>query len=77
MVEVYLNNAATSWPKPEVVYRAVDAFLRRHGASQGRGGFAAAGRLQVLLRTAAGSWLNFSMLLIRPGSFSQKTVQRR
>ena len=39
MVEVYLNNAATSWPKPEVVYRAVDAFLRRHGASQGRGGF--------------------------------------
>jgi len=39
VVEVYLNNAATSWPKPEVVYRAVDAFLRQHGASQGRGGF--------------------------------------
>jgi len=39
VVEVYLNNAATSWPKPEVVYRAVDSFLRQHGASQGRGGF--------------------------------------
>lgn len=39
MVEVYLNNAATSWPKPEGVYRAVDKFLRQHGASQGRGGF--------------------------------------
>lgn len=39
MVEVYLNNAATSWPKPEEVYMAVDSFLRQHGASQGRGGF--------------------------------------
>jgi cysteine desulfurase/selenocysteine lyase len=39
MVAIYLNNAATSWPKPEGVYRAVDKFLRQHGASQGRGGF--------------------------------------
>jgi cysteine desulfurase family protein len=39
MVEIYLNNAATSWPKPEEVYIAVDTFLRQHGASQGRGEF--------------------------------------
>ncbi|NPV30244.1 MAG: aminotransferase class V-fold PLP-dependent enzyme [Firmicutes bacterium] len=38
-MEVYLNNAATSWPKPECVYEAVNNFLRRFGASQGRGVF--------------------------------------
>jgi len=38
-VEVYLNNAATSWPKPERVYEAADHYLRRFASSQGRGGF--------------------------------------
>jgi cysteine desulfurase/selenocysteine lyase len=38
-MEVYLNNAATTWPKPECVYEAVDGYLRYHGASQGRGSF--------------------------------------
>lgn len=38
-MEVYLNNAATSWPKPESVYVAVDAYLRNFGASKGRGSF--------------------------------------
>ncbi len=36
---VYLDNAATSWPKPEVVYQAVDHFMREVGASPGRGGY--------------------------------------
>jgi cysteine desulfurase family protein len=35
--ELYLDNAATSWPKPECVYRAIDNFNRRIGASPGRG----------------------------------------
>lgn len=35
--EIYLDNAATSWPKPESVYQAVDYFNRRIGASPGRG----------------------------------------
>ena len=35
---VYLDNAATSWPKPEAVYRAVDRFMREVGATPGRGG---------------------------------------
>ncbi|MGB9792061.1 MAG: aminotransferase class V-fold PLP-dependent enzyme [Thermacetogeniaceae bacterium] len=38
-MEVYLNNAATSWPKPERVYVAVDNYLRGFSASQGRGSF--------------------------------------
>lgn len=35
---IYLDNAATSWPKPETVYRAVDYCLRHIGANPGRGG---------------------------------------
>ena len=35
---IYLDNAATSWPKPEVVYQAVDNFMRNVGATPGRGG---------------------------------------
>jgi len=37
-MDVYLDNAATSWPKPETVYRAVDHFMREVGATPGRGG---------------------------------------
>jgi len=35
---IYLDNAATSWPKPEAVYHAVDRFMREIGATPGRGG---------------------------------------
>lgn len=35
---IYLDNAATSWPKPEAVYQAVDSFMRDVGASPGRSG---------------------------------------
>lgn len=33
---IYLDNAATTWPKPEAVYRAVDQALRETGANPGR-----------------------------------------
>ena len=35
---IYLDNAATSFPKPEVVYRAVNDTLQKYGSSPGRGG---------------------------------------
>jgi cysteine desulfurase family protein len=35
---IYLDNAATSFPKPESVYRAVNDTLRKYGSSPGRGG---------------------------------------
>ena len=38
-MDVYLNNAATSWPKPECVYKAVNNYQRHYGTSQGRGSF--------------------------------------
>lgn len=42
MQRIYLDNAATSWPKPEAVYKAVDHAMRELGASAGRGGYAEA-----------------------------------
>ncbi len=39
MPRIYLDNAATSWPKPESVYLAVDETLRSVGVSAARGGY--------------------------------------
>ena len=36
---IYLDNAATSWPKPEAVYRAVDDYQRKLGAPAGRSSY--------------------------------------
>ncbi|MDY6796012.1 MAG: aminotransferase class V-fold PLP-dependent enzyme [Actinomycetota bacterium] len=38
MREVYLDNAATTYPKPEEVYRAMDGFAREVGGNPGRSG---------------------------------------
>jgi cysteine desulfurase family protein len=35
---IYFDNAATTWPKPEAVYKAVDNFMREQGANPGRSG---------------------------------------
>ncbi|PLX98476.1 MAG: cysteine desulfurase [Desulfuromonas sp.] len=37
-MSIYLDNSATSFPKPEAVYRAVDHAFRNYGANPGRGG---------------------------------------
>jgi cysteine desulfurase family protein len=34
---IYLDNAATSWPKPENVYQTLDRFLREKGGNAGHG----------------------------------------
>ena len=52
-MSIYLDNAATSFPKPERVYRAVMAAMRDVGASPGRGGYKRsleAGRLLLQAR---------------------------
>jgi len=36
---IYLDNAATAWPKPEPVYRYMDEFYRKTGVNPGRSGF--------------------------------------
>jgi cysteine desulfurase family protein len=37
MREIYLDHAATTFPKPEEVYRAIETFMRTQGGSPGRG----------------------------------------
>src|SRR5436190_3848097 len=49
MARIYLDNAATSWPKPEAVYCAVDNYQRRLGAPAGRGTYAEAGDTERLV----------------------------
>lgn len=39
---VYLDHAATGWPKPPAVYDAMDRFARQVGASAGRGAYRSA-----------------------------------
>ena len=39
---IYLDNSATTFPKPEEVYRFMDSFYRKHGVNPGRSGFDAA-----------------------------------
>lgn len=39
---IYLDNSATTYPKPEEVYRFMDSFYREHGVNPGRSGFDAA-----------------------------------
>lgn len=36
---VYFDNAATTFPKPECVYQAMDAYYRQAGGSAGRGNY--------------------------------------
>lgn len=52
-MSVYLDNAATSFPKPEKVYQAVIHAMREVGASPGRGGHRRsleAGRIMFMAR---------------------------
>ena len=36
---IYLDNSATTYPKPQQVIRAVDNALREYGFNPGRGGY--------------------------------------
>ena len=39
---IYLDNSATSWPKPDRVYRGVYDFMKKCGANPGRSGYESA-----------------------------------
>jgi len=59
----YFDNAATTHPKPETVYRAVDRTLRETGASPGRGGYRPAmdaARLLFEAREAAAAFFGIA-----------------
>lgn len=46
---IYLDNAATSWPKPDAVYAAVDHYQRDLGVAVGRGSTQAAVEVQTIV----------------------------
>ncbi len=52
---IYLDNAATSYPKPEAVYEAADRFSREIGASSGRGAYRNALRADGIIYEARAS----------------------
>src|SRR5262245_47103443 len=43
---IYLDNAATSWPKPDSVYAAVERAMRELGAPAGRSAYAEAAQVE-------------------------------
>lgn len=47
--QIYLDNAATTFPKPEVVYRAMDKFLREECVNAGRGSYELAKKSMKLI----------------------------
>ena len=49
---IYLDNAATSWPKPTVVYEAIDHYLRELGAPAGRSTYREAVEVERLVADA-------------------------
>lgn len=58
---IYLDNAATSWPKPAKVYESMDRFMRKIGANPGRGGHSfsvESGRLVLRTREKLSKLIN-------------------
>src|SRR5437763_4171324 len=58
---IYLDNAATTFPKPETVYNEANAFYSRYGGNAGRGGnplARAATRLLMETREMLAAWLD-------------------
>jgi len=49
---IYLDNAATSWPKPEAVYAIIDRYLRDLGAPAGRSAYREANEVERLINDA-------------------------
>lgn len=60
---VYLDNAATTYPKPESVYTAMDRFFRELGANPGRSGHSMAVKVEEMIdnaRLAVAKFFNIS-----------------
>lgn len=49
---IYLDNAATSWPKPDSVYEAVNRYQREIGAAAGRGAYAQSSESEAIVSAA-------------------------
>ena len=60
--QYYLDNAATTWPKPEVVYKSMDKLFRQYGVNPGRSGHEMAVEAEKIIvetRRLLGEFFNF------------------
>ena len=55
MTRIYLDNAATTWPKPDGVYQAVERYFRELGAPAGRSAYAEANQVSQAVTAARSS----------------------
>lgn len=68
---IYLDNAATTFPKPEIVYQAMDSFYRQFGGNAGRGANPLARKGAALVdetRAMLRSWLNAPEVIFSPSA---------
>lgn len=66
---IYLDNASTTFPKPEAVYREMDSFYRNYGGNAGRGSNPLARRAANLVqetRELLKLWLNAPEIVFSP-----------
>ena len=57
---IYLDNAATTFPKPEAVYRALDRANRNAAVNAGRGSYALAEQAKQLIEDTRGLLLTLT-----------------
>jgi cysteine desulfurase family protein len=68
---IYMDNAATTFPKPEAVYQAMDSFYRQFGGNAGRGANPLARKAAGLVdetREALRAWLNAPEITFAPSA---------
>jgi selenocysteine lyase/cysteine desulfurase len=68
---IYLDNAATTFPKPEVVYQEMDGFYRKFGGNAGRGANPLARRAMGLVsetRALLQDWLDAPEVVFTPSA---------
>lgn len=68
---VYLDNAATTFPKPEIVYQEMDRFYRRYGGNAGRGANPLARKSAALVeetRAMLIDWLDTPAAVFQPSA---------
>lgn len=68
---IYLDNAATTFPKPEPVYQAMDSFYRQFGGNAGRGSNPLARKAAALVeetRHLLTQWLDAPEVIFTPSA---------
>jgi cysteine desulfurase family protein len=68
---IYFDNAATTFPKPEAVYQAMDSFYRQFGGNAGRGANPLARKAAGLVdetRVMLRAWLNAPEVTFAPSA---------